>query len=151
MSETASSGLDARAVPPSGWLARVLLRPRTVAWATVAVLSAAVPRPADPALRVLEQQRAGQGSPATRTEPDLAVQLVAVARREQAVEAWTRLQRGNADLLGRLQPIIVEPERRVSTLYRLRAGPVASPREAQALCASPVRRRVDCIVVQAGG
>ncbi|MGZ9033648.1 MAG: SPOR domain-containing protein [Rhodospirillales bacterium] len=139
----------------------------------IAVLAAASPQPADPALRVLESLRnrpppgfgddepaspaaaddgdaaAGEGNVATG--PGFTVQLVAMARREQALTAWDRLHRDNANLLGRLQPIIVEPERRVSTLYRLRAGPLASAREAMTLCASLARRGVDCIVVEPGG
>lgn len=135
----------------------------------VAVLSATSPPPADPTLRLLERLRlrssiAGASRPAAAlaapasakteaagSERGFAVQLLAAGRREQTVEAWGRLQRNNADLLGRLQPIIVEPERKVSNLFRLRAGPVASAREAQALCASLARRSVDCIVVQGGG
>jgi hypothetical protein len=139
----------------------------------VAVLAGASPQPADPALRVLESLRnrppprfgddepvspaladdgdaaAGEGD--VVAEPGFTVQLVATARREQALTAWDRLHRDNADLFGRLQPIIVGPERRVSTLYRLRAGPFASAREARTLCASLARRGVDCIVVEPGG
>lgn len=121
----------------------------------VAVLAAAVPPPADPALRVLEQLRARDSAPLAETvgseaEADFAIQLLAAGRRELATEAWSRLQRDNADLLGGLQPTIVEPEPTVSTLFRLRAGPLATVREAQAVCASLVRRKVDCIVVGGG-
>ena len=120
----------------------------------VAVLAAAVPPPADPALRVLEQLRARDSAPpaaaGSDAEAGFAIQLLAAGRRELATEAWSRLQRDNADLLGGLQPTIVEPERTVSTLFRLRAGPLATVREAQALCASLVRRKVDCIVVGGG-
>jgi hypothetical protein len=124
----------------------------------VAVLAAAVPLPADPALRVLEQLRARDGAlPAaagSEAEPEagagVVIQLLAAGRRELATEAWSRLLRDNADLLGHLQPTIVEPEPTVSTLFRLRAGPLATVREAQALCASLARRKVDCIVVGGG-
>lgn len=121
----------------------------------VAVLAAAAPPPADPALRVLEQLRARDSAPLAETvgseaEAGFAIQLLAAGRRELATEAWSRLQRDNADLLGSLQPTIVEPEPTVSTLFRLRAGPLATVREAQAVCASLVRRKVDCIVVRGG-
>ncbi len=127
----------------------------------VAVLSAAVPAPADPTLRILERLRTRMAFPPAdgmppsakapaKAEPRVAIQLLAVGRRQLATEAWGRLQRDNADLLGRLQPTIVAPERKVSTLFRLRAGPVATAREAQSLCASLVRRGVDCIVVHGG-
>jgi len=80
----------------------------------------------------------------------LAIQLVAVSRREQAERAWDRLLRENLDLLGRLQPIIVEPEPRAGALFRLRAGPVASLEDGRALCAALSGRGVDCIVVRSG-
>ena len=80
----------------------------------------------------------------------LAIQLVAVSRREQAERAWDRLLRENLDLLGRLQPIIVEPEPRAGALFRLRAGPVASLEDGRALCAALSGRGVDCIVVRGG-
>lgn len=131
----------------------------------LAVLSAASPPPADPALRVLERLRAQQspsppaaplpaptvpGSAPAAVDHGVAIQLVAVGRREQAERAWARLRRENLDLLGRLRPIIVEPERRAGALFRLRAGPVASLEDGRALCAALSGRGVDCIVVQGG-
>jgi cell division septation protein DedD len=123
----------------------------------LAVLSAASPPPADPALRVLERLRAqkspapgapGPGAAALR--PGFAVQLLAVGRRDQAERAWDRLRSGNPDLLGRLQPIIARPEQRPGALFRLRAGPLASVEDARALCAALSSRGVDCLVVQGG-
>jgi cell division septation protein DedD len=131
----------------------------------LAVLSAASPPPADPALRVLERLRAQQspsptaapspaaavpGSAAAGLRHGIAIQLVAVGRREQAERAWDRLRHENPDLLGRLQPIIAEPEHRASALFRLRAGPVASLEDGRALCAALSGRGVDCIVVRGG-
>lgn len=131
----------------------------------VAVLSAASPPPpADPVLRILERLRNDRSPPshqaappraereagaaAATAGPRFAIQLVAVARREQAEQAWTRLRRENPDLLGRLRPIIAEPEPTPAGLFRLRAGPVASAEEGRSLCSSLARRGVDCIVVQ---
>lgn len=131
----------------------------------LAVLSAASPPPADPALRILERLRAQQspsppaapspaptvpGSAAAAVDHGVAIQLVAVGRREQAERAWDWLRRENPDLLGRLQPIIAEPEQRGGALFRLRAGPVASLEDGRALCAALSGRGVDCIVVRGG-
>lgn len=129
----------------------------------LAVLSAASPPPADPALRVLERLRAQQspaaaapsspnppGSAAVALRPRFAIQLVAVGRRDQAERAWDRLRDENSDLLGRLQPIIAQPEQEPGALFRLRAGPLASVEDARALCAALSGRGVDCIVVQGG-
>jgi hypothetical protein len=129
----------------------------------LAVLSAASPPPADPALRVLERLRAQQspaagapsspnppGSAAAALRPRFAIQLVAVGRRDQAERAWDRLRDENLDLLGRLQPIIAQPEQGAGALFRLRAGPLASVEDARALCAALSGRGVDCIVVQGG-
>jgi cell division septation protein DedD len=119
----------------------------------VAVLSAASPPPADPALRLHERQRnrAGERPAEAQAQPAYTVQLLAVSRREQATQAWSRLYRDHPDLLGRLQPIIVEPEQRVTSLFRLRAGPMASASEAQSVCASLARRGIECIVVHRSG
>jgi hypothetical protein len=137
----------------------------------LAVLSAASPPPADPALRVLERLRAQRspaaaapsspslsplpspsepGSAATGLRHGFAVQLLAVGRKDQAERAWDRLRDENPDLLGRLQPMIARPEPRPNALFRLRAGPVASVEDARALCAALSGRGVDCIVVQGG-
>jgi cell division septation protein DedD len=131
----------------------------------LAVLSAASPPPADPALRVLERLRAQQspaaaaaapsspsppGSAAAALRPRFAIQLVAVGRRDQAERAWDRLRDENPDLLGRLQPIIAQPEQGSGALFRLRAGPLASVEDARTLCAALSGRGVDCIVVQGG-
>lgn len=132
----------------------------------VAVLSAAEPRPADPVLRILERMRRGQPEPPSAAPPlrapagpasmaaaapqRFSVQLVAVSRREQAERAWDRLRRENPDLLGRLQPLIAEPEPRGGALFRLRAGPLASAEEGRGLCASLASRGVECMVVDGG-
>lgn len=133
----------------------------------VAVLSAAEPQPADPVLRILARMRSGQPGPPSAATPPLrapagpeavaasapqrySVQLVAVGRREQAERAWQRLRGENPDLLDRLQPIIAEPEPRAGSLFRLRAGPLASAEEGRGLCASLARRGVECMVVDGG-
>jgi cell division septation protein DedD len=128
----------------------------------LAVLSAASPPHADPALRVLERLRAqhvpaaaASSPPAPRAlgpaeaalQPGFAIQLLAVGRRDQAERAWERLRSDNPDLLGRLQPTIAQPEQRVGSLFRLRAGPLASAEHGRALCAALSGRGVDCIVV----
>ncbi len=99
----------------------------------------------------------GSGSPASRTADaapaaeSIEIQLVAVGRRDQAVDVWSRLYGENGDLLSDLRPLLVEPDGRRTTLYRLRAGPFASSEQAQARCAALNERRVDCIVVREGG
>lgn len=82
---------------------------------------------------------------------DISVQLVAVVRRDQASKAWVRLRDSNRDLLANLNPRIIDPDGTLFTLYRLRAGPFVSAREAQALCATLAERRVDCMVVDNSG
>ncbi len=92
--------------------------------------------------------RPADAAPAAQS---IEIQLVAVWRRDQAVDVWNRLQSGNGDLLSDLRPVLVEPDGRRTTLYRLRAGPFASAEQAQARCAALNERRVDCIVVREGG
>jgi cell division septation protein DedD len=87
----------------------------------------------------------------TTSSSEFAVQLVAVSRRDQADDAWSRLRRENVDLLGELRPLILDPDGRRTSLYRLRAGPITSAEQAGSLCASLNARRVDCIVVRNDG
>lgn len=113
---------------------------------TASILAAANPVPA---------RRAGPSRPQAHDGPPvadgIAVQLVAVARREQASDAWSRLRSENVDLLADLQPQIIDPGLEGTALYRLRAGPFISLGRAQELCAVLSVRKVDCIVVRNAG
>lgn len=97
------------------------------------------------------QALASRAVDAAPTAGGIEIQLIAVWRRDQAVDAWRRLYSENADLLTGLSPVIVEPDGRTTTLYRLRVGPLASVEQAQARCAALDERRVDCMVVREGG
>ena len=85
--------------------------------------------------------------PEPRREPAL-VQLGSLVSREAALREWQRLLGPNADLLDALEPRVERAELaggRVS--YRLRAGPLASPSAAEALCARLNERKVRCLPV----
>lgn len=80
------------------------------------------------------------------------VQLAAVSTAEQAQAAWSRLRGNNGDLLAGLSPSYARADLGTKgVVYRLRAGPVQGETRARALCAQLAGRKVDCMVVRAGG
>lgn len=80
------------------------------------------------------------------------VQLAAVSTAEQAQAAWSRLRGNNGDLLAGLNPSYARADLGAKgVVYRLRAGPVQGETRARALCSQLAGRKVDCMVVRAGG
>lgn len=80
------------------------------------------------------------------------VQLAAVSTAEQAQAAWSRLRGNNGDLLAGLSPSYARADLGTKgVVYRLRAGPVQGETRARTLCAQLAGRKVDCMVVRAGG
>jgi cell division septation protein DedD len=78
------------------------------------------------------------------------VQLLALGAQEEALQAWDKLNRKHGDVLGNFYPIVSPRKSRGRrVIYRLRAGPMYSKNEAQAICAQLAKRRVDCLVILA--
>lgn len=91
-------------------------------------------------------------TPAQRGMGGYMVQLVAVSSTGQAQGVWTSLRNRNSDLLGGLSPTFVRADLGAKgSIYRLRAGPIASEERARAMCAELVKRNVDCIIVRPDG
>ncbi|MBL8660736.1 MAG: SPOR domain-containing protein [Rhodospirillales bacterium] len=137
----------AAATPPSGRAAPGGVDPRSRQTAA-AHETGAHPAAHEPPRQQPLASRALDAAPAAG---GIEIQLIAVWRRDQAVDAWRRLYSENPDLLSGLSPVIVEPDGRTTTLYRLRVGPLASTEQAQARCAALGERRIDCMVVREGG
>lgn len=80
------------------------------------------------------------------------VQLVAVSSASQAQGVWTSLRNRNSDLLGGLSPTFARADLGAKgSIYRLRAGPIASETQARAVCAALAKRNVECIIVRPDG
>jgi len=80
------------------------------------------------------------------------VQLAAVRGHDQAMVMWDNLTATHSDLLGSLEPdISARKTRQNRRIYRLRAGPLASRADADAVCSALERRNVDCLVIKASG
>ncbi len=76
------------------------------------------------------------------------VQLGSLVSREAALSEWQRLPRPHADLLDPLEPRVERADLgRGRVFYRLRAGPLADPSAAEALCARLRERKVRCLPV----
>lgn len=90
--------------------------------------------------------------PAPARQGMFLVQLAAVSTADQAQAAWSRLKGNNGDLLAGLSPSYARADLGgKGVVYRLRAGPVQGETRARALCAQLAGRKVDCMVVRAGG
>lgn len=80
------------------------------------------------------------------------IQLAAVRDRDQALSLWESLNRTDSDLLGALEPdISTRTTRKNQPIYRLRAGPLNSRTDAEALCSALESRKVDCLVIKDSG
>ena len=79
----------------------------------------------------------------------VAIHLASYKNPENVERGWRRLTEANGDLLGNVRPIV----RQVTlsgkgTYQRLLAGPLASMRDAEALCAAFETREVYCDPMQ---
>lgn len=109
---------------------------------------ASPPRPASSG----KSPQAHEAAPPKKSSPAAglaSVQLGALASEGAVRRAWAELRARHGDLLGSLSLIV---ERAASgdggtALYRMRAGPVATPGAAKALCASLKARGQDCLAV----
>ncbi|MGJ3259037.1 MAG: SPOR domain-containing protein [Rhodospirillales bacterium] len=78
---------------------------------------------------------------------------LAASRSEPAVKSeWDRLRSRNVDLLGDLQLQVTRIDLGATRgiFYRLRAGPLADEKAAQALCERLKQRKLGCLVVKPG-
>ncbi len=76
------------------------------------------------------------------------VQFAALKDKAAADQAWTRLTKMHADLLGGLQPSIEPVTVNGNKLFRLRAVGLSDGKVASALCAKMKERKQDCTVVR---
>jgi cell division septation protein DedD len=77
------------------------------------------------------------------------VQLGSYAKGEIAQRQWKSLRARHADLVEGLQMFVERVEiPQKGTLFRLQAGPLKSPEDAQKLCAALARRKVACFPVK---
>lgn len=80
------------------------------------------------------------------------IQLAALRGHDQAMDMWENLTATHSDLLGSLEPDVSSRKTRQNRqIYRLRAGPLASRADADAVCSSLERRNIDCLVIRASG
>jgi hypothetical protein len=97
------------------------------------------PAPSRPAEAVAQPQTTG----------GVRVQLGSVRGEEIAREEWTRIKRGNPDLLGRLTAVAVRADLGDKGIYyRILAGPVGDPATAEKLCGELRQRHLPCITVR---
>lgn len=74
------------------------------------------------------------------------VQLGSFRSEAQALRAWAALQKAHPAELSSLQPVVVKEHlRRRGSVYRLKAGPLADRKAAQALCRQLGSRRQACV------
>jgi hypothetical protein len=76
------------------------------------------------------------------------VQFAALKDKAAAEQAWTRLTKMHADLIGSLKPSIEPVTVNGNKLFRLRAVGLSDAKAASALCAKLKERKQDCTVVR---
>jgi hypothetical protein len=108
--------------------------------------AAVAPKPAAPASVV---PKIVPPSPPVVAGSGYRLQLGALKTEEAAKTEWLKLQRQNADVLGKLSlsisPIALSGK---GTYYRIQAGPIADEGRAAQSCASLKTRNVGCILVK---
>jgi hypothetical protein len=108
--------------------------------------AAVAPKPAAPASVV---PKIVPPSPPVVAGSGYRLQLGALKTEEAAKTEWLKLQRQNADVLGKLSlsisPIALSGK---GTYYRIQAGPIADEGRASQFCASLKSRNVGCILVK---
>lgn len=117
----------------------------------------AAPPPAQPATaRLPAPVPAAPAAPATAPAPAVrasagrvAVQLAAVASREEAMAEWERLKRRAPEFLANRRPQLVPLERDGKTFFRLRTDGFADQAAARGFCEQLRGRGVACFVPSA--
>ncbi len=129
--------------------------PRTTAPAAPAAPAAqpkpAVPAPATPAPKVAAPPpaapKAESAKPAAPASGPVTIQLGAFGSTDGAEQVWSRLS-GRVSALGGLRKTVQPVETGGRTLYRLRAGGIASEADAKALCAAVQTAGEQCVLVR---
>lgn len=85
--------------------------------------------------------------PVTAAGPTWRIQLVSLSSQKDAEAVWTRMQKANTDLLGKLKLQVQTVKLSKGTFYRVQAGPLADRTAAASLCGSLKSRKQDCLVV----
>jgi cell division septation protein DedD len=79
--------------------------------------------------------------------PAWRIQLVSLSSQKDAEAVWARMQKANADLLGKLKLQVQTVKLSKGTFYRVQAGPLVDRTAAASLCGSLKSRKQDCLVV----
>jgi Flp pilus assembly protein TadD len=90
---------------------------------------------------------AAQSTPGSDTEESgWYVQVASMSSSDSAANEWTRLQRGQRELLGSLGMRVSRVELSKGIFYRVLAGPLRSKAAAQSLCTQLKERNQDCLL-----
>lgn len=119
-------------------------------------VAAAPPAREAPAAAVAPKAAAPIGGPVPKVAPlspsasgAYRLQLGALKTEEAAKAEWLKLQRQNADVLGKLSLSVARVDLGAKgTYYRIQAGPVADEAKAAEDCAALKSRKVGCILVK---
>lgn len=77
------------------------------------------------------------------------VQLGALKEESAAAKEWAKVQKANSDLLGALSLDVQRADLGdKGVFFRMRAGPLADPEAAKALCSALAQRKQGCMVVK---
>jgi hypothetical protein len=78
------------------------------------------------------------------------VQLGSFETAATAQKRWQQIKSRHGDLVGKLEMVMERVQIKAKgTVYRLQAGPLKTPAEAQNLCAALAKRKVGCLQVKA--
>ena len=134
------------AVPPMAAPSAVVTPPGTAPIVAPAPpeQSAGVP-PGNPSATAKPAESASQPGKAG----GVRLQLGSVRSEEDARDEWARVKRGNPDLLGRLTAVAVRADLGDKGIYyRILAGPVGDPANAEKLCGELRQRHLPCIIAR---
>ena len=109
------------------------------------------PEPAQkPVTNPAPMKKSAKALPASKGKADAyRIQIASLKSEAAARTAWSRLTKGNKDLLGKLEPNIVRIDLAgKGTFYRLQAGPVEDASAAKSLCSNLKKRKIGCLVVR---
>ena len=116
---------------------------------------AEVPAPAAPEVAAVapaeEEPAPASAEPGQAAAPGsgFRVQLAAVKSEADAQQAWAKLQKAHADLLGGLQPTIQRADLGAQGIfYRVQGGPLPTREAAAALCEGLKAKNQACLVVK---
>ncbi len=121
--------------------------------AEVQAVTKPAPAPAPPQVEQKVVKVAPKTAPvsAATASKNYQIQLAAIRDASATKGEWVRLQKKHPSLLGKLRLNVVRADLgKRGIYYRLRAGPIATPDVAKALCQSLAKVKVACLVIRPG-